>query len=194
MPAARRHRPAAFTRPRGGARIGRGKRVDIRWRAADADGDRLETTVEWSREGGRPGTWRPVFLGPNGGRVRLPSDYFAGTGHAQLRLRVSDGFNETVVLSQPFRAVSHPPTVEILDPRRGRFGRRARIVVHARDGRARHRAVGPQRRLAGAHAPLGRGDTAALPRLRRGRHTIRVTATDPRNHKKVSARVRLRVR
>ena len=65
---------------------------------------------------------------PPGGCVLLPSDYFAGTGHAQLRLRVSDGFNETVVLSQPFRAVSHPPTVEILDPQRGaRFSRRASV-------------------------------------------------------------------
>ncbi len=187
---------AAFTRPRGGARIGRGKRVDIRWRAADADGDRLETTVEWSREGGRPGTWRPVFLGPNGGRVRLPSDYFAGTGHAQLRLRVSDGFNETVVLSQPFRAVSHPPTVEILDPRRGaRFSRRARIVVHARAMDERGTVLSGRNVVWRERTRrLGRGDTAALPRLRRGRHTIRVTATDPRNHKNVSARVRLLVR
>ena len=128
--------------------------------------------------------------------MRLPSDYFAGTGHAQLRLRVSDGFNETVALSQPFRAVSHPPTVKIEDPRSGaRFSRRARIVVHARaiDERGTvlsgRNVVWQERRRR-----LGRGDTAALPRLRRGRHTIRVTVTDPRNHKKASAQVRLRVR
>ena len=187
---------AAFTRPRRGARIGRGKRVDIRWRAADADGDRLETTVEWSREAGRPGTWRPVFLGPNGGRVRLPSDYFAGTGHARLRLRVSDGFHETVALSPPFRAVSHPPTVKILDPRPGtRFSRRARIVVHARALDERGTPLSGRRVIwRERKRRLGRGDTAALPRLRRGRHTIRVTVTDPRNRKKASARMRVRVR
>ena len=188
---------AAFTRPRGGARIGRGKRVDIRWRAADADGDRLETTVEWSREGGRPGTWRPVFLGPNGGRVRLPSDYFAGTGHAQLRLRVSDGFNETVVLSQPFRAVLAPAHRRDPRPAPGRAlqppgeDRRAR----AGDGRARHRAVGPQRRLAGAHA---RGSGAVTPPRCRGYGAAGTRSASrrpiPRNHKTVSARVRLRVR
>ena len=64
---------AAFTRPRRGARIGRGKRVDIRWRAADADGDRLETTVEWSREGGRPGTWRPSSSAPTAAACGSPA-------------------------------------------------------------------------------------------------------------------------
>ena len=109
---------------------------------------------------------------------------------------MSDGFNETVVLSRPFRAVSHRPTVKILDPRGGaRFSRRARVFAHARAMDERGNVLSGRNVVwRERKRRLGRGDTVALPRLRRGGHAIRVTVTDPRNHKKATARVRVRVR
>ena len=187
---------AAFRSPRRGERIGRGQSVQIRWRAADVDGDRLETTVEWSREDGRRGTWRPVFLGPNGGRVKLPSDYFAGTRRGRLRLRVSDGFNETVVLSPRFRAVTQRPRIEILDPSpRTRFSRRARIVVRARALDERGGSLSGRNVVwREGRRQLPRGAVVALPRLRRGTHRLRATVIDPRTRRRDSARVHVRVR
>ncbi len=38
---------------------------------------------------------------------------------ARLRLRVSDGFDETWVVSDPFVVARRPPTVSIASPRRG---------------------------------------------------------------------------
>ena len=170
----------AFTAPAPGTTVGLDENVDIAWTASDPDGDPLEITVEWSREGGRPGTWRPVFLGPNGGSVPLPSDYFAGTGEGQLRLRMSDGFNETVVLSELFTVAHQPPRIEIVSPQPDeRFGRRARIAVEARAFDERAQPLSDEVVWRAGRRRVGRGAATVLKRLPRGRHRLTATVTDP---------------
>ena len=184
---------ARFLSPRRGTTVGRGEKVGIRWRAADDDGGQPEVTVEWSARGGKPGTWRTVFIGPNGGRVRLPSDYFEGSRDAFLRLRANDGFNETVVVSPPFRTVHRRPTVQITSPARGARVRRdapLSLTAEAFDERRRP-LVGRALRWFRGGRLLGRGDLTLM-RLPSGRHRLRVEATDGAG-RRATATVRVRV-
>lgn len=173
-----------FLSPRRNQLVGRGRRLSIRWRAADADGDPVEATIEWSARGGRPGTWRTVFLGPNGGAVALPSEYFAGSAQAALRLRLNDGFNETVVLAPRFRTIHRRPTVRIVSPRpNARVPRGAALVLEARALDERQQTIaGRSIRWFDGRRPIGAGDRLAV-RLRTGAHTLRAVARDARGRR-----------
>ncbi len=175
---------ARFVRPSAGTLVGRGDRLAIQWQASDADNDRLDVIVEWSARGGKPGTWRDVLIGPNGGRVALPSEYFAGSDDAFLRLRVNDGFNETVVLSPRFRTIHRGPRVSITSPRAGARvseGSTLTLSAIAQDERAQRLGRAGVRWLLGRRE-IGRGEQAAVV-LSRGRHRIRVVATDARGRR-----------
>ena len=180
------HAPTGrFLRPGKGVLVGRGDRLDIRWQAADADRDALDVTVEWSARGGRPGTWRSIFLGPNGGKVAVPSDYFAGSGNAFLRLRISDGFNETTVLSAPFRTIHRRPTVQIRAPRDGARVRADVPVVLSATARDETRTVldGDRIRWYDGARRVARGGGVTVRGLRPGTHTLRAEATDARGRR-----------
>src|SRR5262249_39425745 len=61
--------------PTAHTRLGRSKTVRIRWKAsAGVKLKWLRATVEYSADAGR--TWKPVWLGANGGGVRLSSSLF----------------------------------------------------------------------------------------------------------------------
>ena len=171
---------ARFLSPRRGTLVGRERRLNIRWQAADADGDKLDATVEWSARGGRPGTWRSIFLGPSGGTTAVPSEYFAGTAEAVLRLRVSDGFNETVVLSPRFRTIHRRPTVRIQSPRSGARIRRDAGVVLFATARDEARNALPARRIVwfDGRRRIARGSGVAVRTLRPGSHLLRAVASD----------------
>ncbi len=185
---------ARFLSPGRGRLVGRTDKLAIRWRARDADGDKLRVIVEWSARGGRPGTWRDVFVGPNGGRVSLPSEYFGGSDDAFLRLRVSDGFNETVVLSPPFRTIHRRPTVSIASPRPGRRtsqGATLSLRAVALDERGQSIGRAGLRWFEGRRA-LGRGEQLGVADLAPGRHRIRLVATDA-GGRRATAAVTVRV-
>ena len=185
---------AAFTSPRRGQLAGRGRTLEIRWRAADADGDPLSTVVEWSAQGGRPGTWRQVSIGPNGGRVALPSEYFAGSAEAALRLRVSDGFHETVVLSPPFRTVHRGPRVRIVEPAAGARVRRDATLLLRGEALDERSQTLPRRnvRWYDGRRLLGRGAQLGVGGLTAGRHRLRLQGIDGAG-RRASARVTVRV-
>ena len=107
-----------FAAPGRGQRVGTGRAVTVRWRALDGDRDALAVALDYSADGGR--TFRNVWSGPDrGGVAQVPTEYLDATARARLRLRVSDGFNETSAISAPFVVVARPPRVEILEPARG---------------------------------------------------------------------------
>jgi hypothetical protein len=97
--------------PRRGQQVGGRGAVTVRWQASDADGDPLQATIDYSSDGGN--TFRTIEQGTEGTSFCLPARYFSASHNARLRLRVSDGFNETRVLSAPFRATGAPPEVKI---------------------------------------------------------------------------------
>jgi len=121
--AASQDRSAAVPRvrivaPGRGQRVGAGRGVTVRWQASDADRDALSVALDYSSDGGR--TFRNVWAGPDrDGVAQVPTEFLDATVRARLRLRVSDGFNETSTTSAPFAVVARPPRVEILDPAPG---------------------------------------------------------------------------
>jgi hypothetical protein len=100
---------------RAGQRIGTGKATTLRWRMHDADGKApLVVGVQLSLDGGR--TYRPIWEGLGAHSATIPSAMLGASRHARLRLRVSDGFNETEVVSPKLIAVPRPPVVAITLP------------------------------------------------------------------------------
>ncbi len=97
-----------------------------------------------------------------------------GLGRGGLRLRVNDGFNETVVLSPPFRTIHRRPVVQIVNPRPGtRLARGAPIALQARALDERQQEIASRRvRWFDGRRRIARGDRAAV-RLRAGVHRLR---------------------
>lgn len=103
--------------PSRGNRVGSRATVTVRYRARDADGDRLEAGVEYSSDGGR--TWSGVALGAADGTAAIPSRLLPASSRARVRVRVRDGFREAVATSAPFTSLGAPPQVTISSPVRG---------------------------------------------------------------------------
>lgn len=150
--------------------------VEVTWRAT-GEGPLL-VRVDYSADDGR--TWRSVFAGPDGGRVDVPAALLTGSRAARLRVRVSDGFNETVAVSRRLRAVGSPPTARIESPANSlRIAEGAALYL---SGSAFDDAQTP----IGDHAlewsadgsVLGSGRSLSVATLPPGTHTIRLTARD----------------
>ncbi|MCW3013646.1 MAG: hypothetical protein JWO02_738 [Solirubrobacterales bacterium] len=101
--------------PRQGTTVGQGGRAQIRWRATDADaGDKLTAIVEYSSDNGR--TFRTVSIGASKGTLRLPAAMLTASRQARVRVRVQDGFRETVATSGRFVSLGAPPRARIVTP------------------------------------------------------------------------------
>jgi hypothetical protein len=179
---ASRQRPARAPRlrllaPRHRARVGRARTVLVRWKARSPEKLALTASVDYSRDDGHH--WRTIFIGPNRGRVALPSFYFVRSRQARVRVRVNDGFNETAVVSPRFIALGSAPQVTILSPARG-----ARVAGDAAlplSGEAFNQQLQrlPGRRLKWFDGPfrLGRGATLTAGPLPPGTNRIRLQAS-----------------
>ena len=182
---ATRTRPAKAPRvrilaPRAGARVGKGTTVAVHWRTTDPEHLPLTTFVDYSRNGGR--TWRTIFTGPNTGRLALPSFFFTASRMARVRVRVSDGFNETMAVSPRFVTLGAPPKVTILT----RLARGMRIAGDAHlqlSGHAVDQAAqilsGRQLRWYDGSWLLGTGDAISAGPLPSGVDHLRLVARDP---------------
>ncbi len=170
---------ASIVAPRRGARLGTGATTTVRWKVSDADGDKTEVTLDFSDDGGR--TFYNVWAGPGTeSSARVPTDLLRSSRRARLRLRVSDGFNETVVTSARFEVVPRAPRVEILEPG-GRPTVDAGGTLRLRGAAADDRGVaitGRRLEWRAAGRLLGRGTTinASLPA---GARSVRLRATGP---------------
>jgi hypothetical protein len=166
--------------PRRNAVVGRGRGVAVRWSTRSAPGAVLEVTISYSKDNGRH--WRGIYLGPDRGRVRLPSAYFSGSGGARIRIGVNDGFNEVQAISARFRAIGTRPTVSILDPTRAQtFGGEATIYLHGQafdDGLVPLQGRSLRWRVNGT--TLGTGATMTAVALPPGTDRITLLATDAR--------------
>jgi hypothetical protein len=98
--------------PKAGAKVGKRRFVLLTWKVTNPLHNHLTVSVDYSRNGGL--TWRPIFTGPNHGRAKLPSLYFTASKKARVRVRVSDGFNESSALSPVFTALGARPKVTIV--------------------------------------------------------------------------------
>jgi hypothetical protein len=188
------HAPTGrFLSPRPGARVGRSRITSVRWSARDADGDRLTSTLQYSPDGGR--RWTVLADGLTGHSARIPSRFLSASRNARLRVRISDGFDATIVESGRLRAVGAPPVAQIIGaPRRGRVIATATVPLRASayddSGRpltGRHLRWYLGKRL------IGHGDRLTVRNLNGGRTVIRLVATDA-HRRSGQATVTLRVR
>ncbi|MDP8908758.1 MAG: hypothetical protein M3N47_06495 [Chloroflexota bacterium] len=164
--------------PRRSDRVGRRQTTVVRWRASDADGDPMTASLDYSADDGR--RWRSVFAGPNRNRATLQSRLLSRSRRARLRLRVNDGFNETVVMSKRFRALGGRPSVAITSP--GRGNRLRQDAAAYLRGYAFDDALRPLRgrRLTWfvGRNRIGHGERLSVTGLPAGRRRIRLTARD----------------
>jgi hypothetical protein len=86
----------------------------VRWRASDRDRVHLIVSLDFSADGGH--TWRSVYEGPNRGQVTIPRALLSGTSRAEVRLRMSDTFDQVTVISHRFVVKPGPPRVTIISP------------------------------------------------------------------------------
>jgi hypothetical protein len=91
--------------------------VPVTWSASDADGDPLNISIEYSRDGSN---WTPVGQGAgNSGTINVPTFQLGGSHTAQVRAFASDGFNVGVYTSTQFTVPNQPPLPSITSPQSG---------------------------------------------------------------------------
>ena len=91
--------------------------VPVTWSASDADGDPLNISIEYSRDGSQ---WQQVGQGAgNSGTITVPTFLLGGSNTARVRAFASDGFNVGVFTSTLFTVPNQPPQPSITQPQSG---------------------------------------------------------------------------
>jgi hypothetical protein len=162
--------------PHPGSRVGGTRKILVSWRATNPDHQALTTSVDYSRTNGR--TWQTVFIGPNTGHASLPGSYLEGSGAARVRVRVNDGFNESVAVSHRITVLDAPPQVTIAKTL-ARIPGDARLQLQGQAFDQRPGALGGRslRWFDGPFA-LGSGATISAGPLPPGKNHIRLIARD----------------
>jgi hypothetical protein len=177
--------------PTRAGRVGNRRRLGVRWRASDPDGDALRAAVDYSADDGR--SWTTLYSGDNSGGLTLSGRTLAASRRARVRVRISDGFDESAGVSGPFRVDGSPPSVRIQSPRRGEAvpeGTRVVLRGSAIDDRKLSLTGGRLAWFEGRR-PLGTGEQLVAS-LAPGRHALRLVATDHLG-RKATARTSVRV-
>jgi hypothetical protein len=105
----------ALTAPAEGAEVPAGP-VEVTWAGADADGDALEYSLLYSRDGGT--AWESLGTGLTGDGVTLNTNQLPG-GSVLLRVLVSDGLLSGQDTSGVINLPLHAPEVSIDQPNPG---------------------------------------------------------------------------
>jgi hypothetical protein len=150
----------------------------VQWTATNQDNQQLSVKIDYSIDNGN--TWKPVYSGPNRGRVVLSNRVLPSSSNAICRVRVSDGFNETQLASKAFEAPGTPPLVVILNPQdkfRVAQGSSVNLACGAHDDRrARINLSNIKWSINGQ--VIGEGDIIDTKELKIGENRILVEATD----------------
>jgi hypothetical protein len=150
----------------------------VKWQAQDADGDPLSVRVEYSTDDGK--NYRVLTAGARGNQVSLPGTLFSRSEHARIRVRVNDGFNETVAVSGLLKAAGSPPVVHILEPTPGAHYRNDIILSFV--GKAYDDAGNPiapdSLKWYDGDRLLGHGGQFSAFDREPGRHTVRLVGRD----------------
>jgi hypothetical protein len=151
--------------------------LNLSWTAQDADGDALKASVYYSTDGGN--SWQVIVLDTSESNLTLdPADLPGGI--TQFRVVVSDGFNETQILSDPVNVADRPPSVKIQTPWGTTFPSESAVILQGfaddlEDGDL------PDDALIWTdqnNQVLGSGPILHTNRLLPGQHQITLTASD----------------
>jgi hypothetical protein len=151
--------------------------VVMQWTASDADGDPLRATVEYSADGKN---YRTLTTGVEGNEFRITAADLAHSDSARLRVTVNDGFDETAIVTPPFRVPPSSPKVAILTPH-SQQDVRGDVVLSA-TGQAWDDSgqylTGKSLSWTADGTFVGTGNTVDLPPLAPGVHTLSLEARD----------------
>ena len=162
--------------PHPGARVGGRRKVIVSWRATNPDHESLTASIDYSTNDGR--SWKTVFIGPSTGRASLPGSDLDGSRSARVRVRVNDGFNESVAVSSRFTVLGAPPEVTIAKTLASIPGdARLQLQGQAFDQLPRELGGGSLRWFDGPFA-LGSGSMISAGPLPPGKNHIRLIARD----------------
>jgi len=152
--------------------------VNASWVAADADGDALTATIEYSSDGGK--NYRTLSTGIERTEFRVPIGALAHTNDARLRVTVNDGFDEQSAVTTAFAVPPTRPKVNIVEPRAQRTVR-ADVPISA-TGEAWDDAgnylTGKSLRWSENGVVIATGNDVDLPPLAPGLHTLALDAED----------------
>ena len=162
----------------------------MRWRAKDADGERLRTTIDYSRDGGR--SWSVVATDVAGRSARIAARALGASSNARLRIRVSDGFDAAIVVSGRLRSRGAPPLVRIESRRRSVRADQLVLLQGSAFDDADKPLTAKRLRWYDGRRPLGHGARISVQGLPAGTRTIRLVATDARG-RSATATQRIRV-
>ena len=96
------------------------KAVTISWGATDKTKAHLSAAVDFSPNGGK--NWAEVYGGAavtgksSGAKVTIPRSLLATTKQGEVRVRVSDGYNQVMAHTARFCVAAVPPVVSIISP------------------------------------------------------------------------------
>jgi hypothetical protein len=164
--------------PRTGSLLPGKGRTAITWALTDADGDPLQSEVDFSADNGR--TWRTLTLAVAGNHFSVANSVLSRSAAARLRVIVNDGFNDTTGLSGRLRTTGAPPVVRIDSPSpRLKVTSTASVVLsgEAYDDTGRSLA-GASLTWFDGRRRLGSGPTITVRGLTPGRGRIRLVAGD----------------
>jgi hypothetical protein len=175
--------------PKGGTRLSGQVASTLKWNASDADGDPLSVSVEYSRDDGK--TYRTLSTGLAGDHVSLAPSFFGRTDKGRIRLRVNDGFNESVVVSDRISAEGTAPVPHIQEPVEGMHFRsdvELRLLGNAFSGSGEPLRPKDFKWFDGERY-VGRGSQIRLSAHRGGLHTIRLLVRDEGRNAEASVRI-----
>jgi hypothetical protein len=161
--------------------------LEVEWQANDSDGDRLLYLVEYSPDNGQ--SWQLLAMNYDGGtgNVRFVLDDISAlvaSDTALVRVAATDGYNTTLVTSQPFRVADSGPRPFIISPTAGQpFAAGAMIdlrggATDAADGRLEDTAL----RWQVDGADVGNGSQLSIEGLNTGVHTATLLARNSANN------------
>jgi hypothetical protein len=102
--------------------------VTLSWTAQDADGDSLRSSVYYTVDGGQ--SWQVVSLDLTTTQLEIEPSALAG-GNARFRVVVSDGMNETTILTSLLTVPNRPPQVTATLPWGDAFAEGEPVIVSA---------------------------------------------------------------
>jgi hypothetical protein len=152
--------------------------IDVQWHVTDTTKAHLTAAVDFSADGGT--TWTEVHNGPitkagtaGTGGVMIPRSALTTTSDAEIRVRVSDGYNQVTAQSAQFCVAPAAPTVTITAPAPDQLTPGATVALsgvafddnrHPITGTAlTWRAYGPGLPASGARLGTGNQLVATLP-------------------------------
>ena len=154
-----------------------GDTLEIVWSSDDVDGDALRSSVFYSVDGGL--TWHVLALDLTETHFEIDPQELPG-GEAQFRVVVSDGLNESSILTPPVAVPNRPPSVDIQLPWGDTFAADEPVLLDGYGYDLEDGEIPPERLqwLDAAGQSLGQGTQLRLEGLSSGEHRLVLQAQD----------------